>query len=115
MAYVPNNAILFYAAIAGFSAGALDDSPPHDSTAADYANLKGAALALAQALDTAIPLDAGIVTPITQYGECRAQLVYGLAKSASGGTFQNDSTVADYTAMAAALAAVYTEISAAFA
>ena len=114
MAYVPNNPILYNAAIAGFAAGACDDAPPQNATPGAYLNLKNAATAFAQALDTAIPVDALIVSPLTQYGEARAQLVQLLSKSASGGTFQNDGTVADYTKFATDLASVYSEIAAAF-
>jgi hypothetical protein len=109
-----NNPILFDAAVAGFSAGCLDDTVPLNSTPATYLNLKNASVAFATALDAAIPTDAGIVSPITTYGLARALLVQQLSKSASGGTFQNDATVADYSTRAADLAAVYTEISAAF-
>ena len=115
-----NNNLLFNAAIAGFMSGALGGRVITSSVASDYAVLKDAALVFADAVDLAIPNDAQIPSgsddnpSITFNAWCRALLLEQICKSVRDGRYSQDTTPADYTTLAAAVAAAYNETVPAF-
>lgn len=107
-----HNQQLINAAVAGFTAGAMQGRSITDSTAADYATLQAAATAFANAVDQAIPADASIITPVDKYTLAHVNLCAGICQGVISGRWPTDSTQADYNTLAAAVAAVYSELAA---
>jgi hypothetical protein len=130
MAYVAVNPLLFNAALAGFLAGMFGGQNPTDATAVDYTNVVSQANAFAEAVDTAIGVDASItaagvaIAPTTgtiqEKEVAKPGILFGLAFAAAfqhyygpiGGTF----TPQDFTtagtpgaALVAGIKAIYTQ------
>ncbi len=120
MAYLNN--IYGNAAYTGFIKGAMTGRKPSSTTATDYLSLKTAALAFAAQVDSLIVFDGLVSTNagITQLAittntiaaneQWRAGLLHDLCAAALGGSYTNDSVQADYTGLAAAIFACWTEM-----
>ena len=106
-----NNIILKNAALAGAMGGMLSQRKIIDAVQADYLTLTQVAGAIATAVDAAIPVDAGVVTPIITYSLARAQLVETLVYAYFDNSAPQSTVSTFYTAAAAAIAAAYAEAS----
>lgn len=100
MAYIPNNSILYNHAIAG-AIGAVAARWNTDATQADYAPSVDGCVALAQAVDTAIP--AG------EYGDNQADLLGRIVGGICQDRYLQSVTAADYTDIAAGIVALYNQ------
>src|SRR3990172_7084509 len=117
-----NNNCLLNAAVCGFIQGALDGRKIRSTTATDYLGLKNAAAAFASQVNLAIPFDALITTgagdptmlaqttaTIQSNSHFRCSLMESICAGVMSGSYTEDATAADYTALANAAAAAYTE------
>jgi len=118
-----NNNCLRNAAFTGFMTGALSGRVISSPLAASYLKLKDAANAFAGQVDAAIPFDATITTSamdpsmlvstgsntIQSNTQVKPTLLQGICCAAMEGRFSEDATPSDYTSLAAACAAAYTE------
>jgi len=118
-----NNNCLLNAAMIGFVQGALDGRKITSPTATDYLALKNAAVAFAGKVNTAIPFDALITTSgadptmlvdtasqtIQSNTQMRPALLQAICAGAMSGSYTEDAVAADYTNLANACAAAYTE------
>ena len=119
-----NNNCLFNAAFLGFFQGALSGSWFQNATAAQYDQLKTAAVAFATEVDSLIPFDATITTgpagvnstmlvstasnTIQSNTLMKPMLLEGVCEAAMNGRYTIDSTPADYAGIATACALAYT-------
>jgi hypothetical protein len=102
------NAQILNAALAAFLAGAVQ-SQITDTTDADYAAVCDAALAFATQVDSEIPTDGGIVTPLTAAGQKKVCLLQSICIGVMSGRTPTSTTAADYAGVASAIAALYRE------
>lgn len=113
-----NNTLLKNMAYVGFISGCLQGRKITSSTAADYADLKAAALVFAAAVDTAIANDATISTgaglivlPTTDDDQgnelAKGALLCNICAGVMAGAWQESTTSADYSTQVAAVAALY--------
>ncbi len=119
MAYVAINPLIFNAALQGFLQGAMTEQYLTDATQADYAAVALAANAFAQAVDTAVPVDAAItaagvaVAPTTgtiiEKEMAKAGIIQGLSAAISSKRYSTNATVANWNTVAAAVNALYQE------
>ena len=93
-----NNDAIFNAAIAGFYGGLQAGRQSGDASA----GTANAANAFAVEVDAAIPVDGAM-------DAAKANLCQALCTGAIAGRYPRDTTAADYSAIAAAIAATYAE------
>lgn len=103
-----NNAVLQNAALAGFLSGAFQSSPS-SASAAFYANACNAAQAFAERVDSKIPLDATLVSPVDSVTLNKVNLLGAICRGVIAGRYPLSATAADYDALATAVAALYTQ------
>jgi hypothetical protein len=118
-----NNNCLYNAAYEGFLKGALGGRKITSGTATNYLKLTQAAEAFAKKVDSLIPEDLAITTgggspamlvdtksnTIQSDTQMKPSLLRAICAAAMGGSYTEDSTQADYAALAAACAACYNE------
>jgi hypothetical protein len=118
-----NNNCLYNAAYMGFIEGALAGRKISSATAGSYLKLTQAAQAFAKQVDSNIAEDGLITTgggspamlvdtgsnTVQSDTQMRPQLLRSVCAGVMTGSYTEDSTQADYTSLAAACAASYTE------
>lgn len=116
------NNVYYNAAYKGFLMGALAGRKISSATAADYLKLTQAAQAFATKVDSGIPFDALVTTgagvtmlvdtasnTIQSNTQVRPALLEAICAGVMSGSYTEDATQADYTGLAAACVACWTE------
>lgn len=103
-----NNNQLFDAGVNGFIGGALQ-SGITDPAPTFYSDVTDSAVAFATQLDSKIPPDANIVTPVDSETLAKVNLLTSLCLGVNSGRFPQSDTPGDYDQTATAIAAAYTE------
>jgi hypothetical protein len=119
MAFSGHNQTLYNAALNGALAGMMSGRPITDATTADYAAMGNAATAFATEVDAGIAADATLTTagatlvPASAANQANAlaksNLMNALCKAYWEGRVGSDTTDADYSEGATAIAAVYAQ------
>jgi hypothetical protein len=117
------NNCLYNAALIGFFEGVLSGRKVSSSTPASYLALKNAAVAFAGRVDAAIPFDPTITTAaadptmlvdtasqtIQSNTQMKPALLQGICAGVMAGSYTEDAVAADYTNLANAAAAAYSQ------
>lgn len=99
-----NNALFFNAALSGFIGGAQSGRVLTDAVSGDYAGLTAAAVAYATKLDSLIVTGSPTAS--------QASLIASISRSVISGRYTTDTVQADYSVVAAAVVALYTNAAA---
>lgn len=102
-----NNNQLFDAAYVGFIAGGLNGRPLISAVGGTYTPIATAAAVFAAKVDSLIPADGAIVTPVTSATLAKVNLLSEIVAAALSGSYTISTNPNDYTPIATAIVAAY--------